>query len=162
MVQILHSLSGGPFPKIVETGDENQAAPGRIQNETDVAKIRVRDVLQLRQHPSAPDTNHGPSGIKLTKQSFDFCSRLFLIECYVDGGENPARERQQVRREDNLGFTQTRVLKDFRRMAVGEQAVRLEILIHLHKVEVAPRILARSAGPGFTVANDRSIRRDPA
>src|SRR5919108_168991 len=54
------------------------------------------------------------------------------------------------------------MLEDFRRMAVSEKAVGLEILIHFHKVEVAPRILTCSAGAGLAVANNRRIRGDPA
>src|SRR5205823_12723998 len=50
-----------------------------------------------------------------------------------------------LRRENDLGFTQTGMLQDFRRVAMGKEAVRLEILIHLHKVEIAPWILACAA-----------------
>jgi len=38
-------------------------------------------------------------------------------------------------------------------VTVSEKAVSLEIFIHLDKVEIAARILARAAGTGLAVAN---------
>src|SRR5258707_1358457 len=97
MVQILDRLASGTFPEIVETGDEDQAAARRIQHKADVAKICMRDVLQLRHRPRRPNAYHGPRGVKLAKESFDLSGSSRLTERDVDGGKNPARERQKVR-----------------------------------------------------------------
>src|SRR5215472_4340459 len=99
MVQILHGLARSAFPEIVETGDKDQASSRRIQHKTDVAKVRVCDVLQLRQSACRPDTHHRLSRVKLAKQSFYFSGGFLLIQRDVDGRENPARERQEVCRK---------------------------------------------------------------
>src|SRR6266852_4614962 len=61
------------------------------------------------------------------------CGGLRLLEGDVNGGKNAARERQQVGRKNHLLLCQARVIKNFRRMAVREEAIGLEILIHLDK-----------------------------
>jgi len=57
-----------------------------------------------------------------------------------------------------LRLAQTRVFENFRRMAVREKVVRLEIFIHFDEVEIAARIFARAAGAGFAIANDAGAR----
>src|SRR5256885_5169684 len=116
MVQILDCLAGSAFPQIVETGNEDQAAARGIQGKADIAKIRMRDVLQFRQRAGGPDTYHGPPGVKLSKESLDFGASSRLIQRHVDGGENPARERQKVRGEDHLRFAQAGMLENLGRM----------------------------------------------
>src|SRR5258708_8073397 len=97
MVEILHGLGGGAFSKIVEARDDDQAATRFVQREADVAKIGVRDVLQLRQCAGSPDANHGTAGVELAVERLDVRSGLRLGERDVDGGKNTAREREQVR-----------------------------------------------------------------
>src|SRR5437764_418446 len=162
MVQILDRLAGCALPEIVETGDQNQAAARRIQSKADIAKIRMRDVLQLGQRAGRPNAYHGPSGVEPPKEFFDFGNSSWLLERDVNGGKNSARERQQVCREDHLRLAQAGMFKDFRRVAMRENAVSLKILVYFHKVQIAPGIFAGSAGPRFAVANDRGVRRDPA
>src|SRR5260370_2067573 len=113
MVEILNGLAGSAFSKIVEARDDDQAASRFVERESDVAKIRVRDVLQLRQCAGSPDADHGTAGVELAVESLDVRSGLRLGERDVDGGKNTARERGQVRWENNLRLAQTRAFENF-------------------------------------------------
>src|SRR6266850_2122102 len=97
MIEILHGLAGSAFPKIVEARDDDQAASRLVQCESDVAEIRVRNVLQLRQRAGSPDANHRAAGVKPPVEGFDVRGGLWLAERDVDGGKNATGERQQVR-----------------------------------------------------------------
>src|SRR3982074_27945 len=137
MVEILHGLAGGAFSKIVEARNDHQTAAGFVQRESDVTKIGVRDVLQLRQRAGWPNADHRAAGVELAVERFDVRGGLRLGERDVNGGKNAAREREQVRRENNLRFAQTGMLENFRRVAVREKVVGLEIFIDFDEVEIA-------------------------
>src|SRR5882672_297468 len=154
MVEILNGLAGSAFSKIVEARDDDQAASRFVERESDVAKIRVRDVLQLRQCAGSPDADHGTAGVELAVESLDVRSRLRLGKRDVNGGKNAARKRQQVCRENNLRLAQTGVFENFRRVPVREKAIGLEILIHFDEVQIAARVFASAAGAGLAIAND--------
>ena len=97
MIEILHGLASGAFSKIVEAIDDDQAASGVVQCESDIAKIGVRDVLQLRQRSGGPDTNHGAASVELTVKRLDVRGSLRFTKRDVDRGENAAGEGKQVR-----------------------------------------------------------------
>ena len=97
MVEILNGLAGSAFSKIVEARDDDQAASRLVQCESDVAKIGVRDVLQLRQRFGGLDANQGAAGVELAVERLDVRSSLGFAERNVDGGKNAAGERKQVR-----------------------------------------------------------------
>src|SRR5579863_5289994 len=97
MVEILNGLAGGAFAKIVETRDDNEALAGLIQDEADIAEIGVGDMLKLGQGARGPDTNHWAAGVELAIKGFDRLRRVLGGEGHVDGRENAARERQEVR-----------------------------------------------------------------
>src|SRR6266567_2052067 len=162
MIEILHGLSGSAFAKIVKTGDDNQTTAGLVQGKADVAEIGVRDVLQLRQSAGGPDPHHGTARIEPAVKRLHVRGGLRLLEGDVNGGKNAARERQQVGRKNHFLLRQARVVENFRRMAVREEAIGLEILIHLDKVEIAAGVFAGAAGAGFAVANDAGVRSDPS
>src|SRR5216683_1696905 len=162
MIEILHGLAGSAFAKIVKTGDDNQTTAGLVQGKADVAEIGVRDVLQLRQSAGGPDPHHGTARVEPAVKHLHVCGGLRLLEGDVNGGKNAARERQQVGRKNHLLLRQARVVKNFRRMAVRKEAIDLEILIHLDKVEIAAGVFARTTGTGFAVANDAAVRSDPS
>jgi hypothetical protein len=96
VIEILHGLASCALSEIVEARNDNKAAAGLVQCETDVAKIGVCDVLQLRQCASGPNADHGAAGVELAVKGFDVRSRLRFLEGNVDGGKNAAGEREQV------------------------------------------------------------------
>src|SRR5260370_42294099 len=101
MVGVLSGLDGGAFSKIVEGREDVQAASRFVQGESDVAKIRVRDVLQLRQRAGRPDTNHRAAGVELAIERLDVGGGLRFAERNADGRKNAARARQQERLKNN-------------------------------------------------------------
>src|SRR5439155_16349618 len=98
--------------------NDDQAASGFVQSESDIAKIRVRYVLQFRQRACGPDADHRAASIKAPVQRFDSRSGLRFAEGDVDGGKDTAGEREQVRGENDLRFAQTSVVESLRRVAV--------------------------------------------
>ena len=59
-VHVLHRLARRALAQIVEAAHHREAPPRGIQRKPDIAEIRVRHVLQLRQLPGRPDA--APSG----------------------------------------------------------------------------------------------------
>ncbi len=59
-----------------------------------------------------------------------------------------------MRGEDDAIFRQTGVIENFGRVPMCEEIVGLEIFVQLHKVQIAPRLFAGSAGAGLAVAYD--------
>src|SRR6266581_2964880 len=112
----------------------------------------MRDVLQLRQRAGGPDAHHRAAGVEAAKESFDVGRSLRRIERDVDGGKNSTRKRQQMRGKHDLRFAQTRVLEDFRCVAMSKETISLEIFIHFDEVQIAPRILAGAARSRLAVA----------
>src|SRR5258707_14081802 len=96
MVEILHGLAGGAFSEIVKARYEDQAASRMVQRESDIAKICVRDVLQLRQAAGGPDANHWPAGVEPAIERFDVRGSLRLGGSEVDSGKNCAGKREQM------------------------------------------------------------------
>src|ERR1700682_6777923 len=92
MVEILNGLAGSAFSKIVEARDDDQAASRFVERESDVAKIRVRDVLQLRQRAGSPDADHGTAGVELAVEGLDIRGGLRLARRGVNGGKDTVRE----------------------------------------------------------------------
>jgi len=95
-LKILHGLAGGAFSEIVKARDEDQAASRVVQRESDIAKICVRDVLQLRQAAGGPDAHHRPASVEPAIERFDVRGSLRFGEGDVDGRKNAARKRQQM------------------------------------------------------------------
>src|SRR5580693_4591332 len=160
MVEILNGLTGGAFAEIVETGDQDQALAGFIQGKTNVTEVGVGDVLQLGQSARGPDADHGPASVKLAIEGFQDLGRLPDGERDVDGRENSARHRQEVRRKNELRFGEAGVLENFRRVAVREKIVGLEILVHFNELQIATWIFACAAGARLAVADDALVRGD--
>src|SRR5580692_3570085 len=102
MVEILYGLACGALAEIVETGDDDQTLARLVQGKADVAEIGVRHVLQLGQRARGPDADHGASGIKLAIERFDRVGRLRLSEGDVNRRKDAARERQEMRRKNEL------------------------------------------------------------
>src|SRR2546421_5596352 len=90
MIKILHGLAGSAFSKIVEARDDDQAASRLVQRESDVAKIGMRNVLQLRQRADGPDANHGTAGVELAVERLDVSGGLRLPQAGGDGGKKTA------------------------------------------------------------------------
>src|SRR5260370_41779263 len=82
MVEILNGLAGSAFSKIVEARDDDQATSRVVQCESDIAKIGVSDVLQLRQCAGGPDANHGTAGVELAGDRLDVSGGVALRAAY--------------------------------------------------------------------------------
>ncbi len=118
MVEILNGLARGAFAKIVEARDDDEALARLIQGEAYVTEIGVRDMLQLRQGARGPDADHWPPGVELAIERFDGLGGLLRGERDVDGRENAASQRQQVRGKNELRFGEAGVFENFRRVAM--------------------------------------------
>ena len=70
-VHILHRLSRRAFAQVIQALHHHQPFARGIERETDIAKIRVRHMLQFRQRP-AGRTAPSAARIKLPIQRFDF------------------------------------------------------------------------------------------
>src|SRR5438552_6559740 len=97
VIEVLDGLLVCVFSQIDEARNDDQAASGFVQSESDIAKIRVRYVLQFRQRACGPDADHRAASIKAPVQRFDSRSGLRFAEGDVDGGKDTAGEREQVR-----------------------------------------------------------------
>src|ERR1700686_1609826 len=93
--------------------------------------------------------------IKLSEERLDVLWRLDFCQMNVNRRQDAAWNRQQVRGEDHTRFRQAGVFQDFRRVPMGEQVVGAKVSIHFHELQVTARLLARTAGSGFAIANDR-------
>src|SRR4029077_14872442 len=116
---------------------ENHPA-GRVDARADVAEVRVRDVLDLGQRRTGqPDERGAPIGALV-----DVGQRLFgraRGDTHVDGREDAAIDRDQVRREGDLA---SHPLLDLGAVAVVEYAVRGEAAVDLREVRALRRRLA--------------------
>ena len=56
-VEILNGLASRPLAQVVQARNDDEALSRGIERKTDVAEIRVSDVLNLRQTTGGPDTN---------------------------------------------------------------------------------------------------------
>ena len=71
-VQILHCLPCRTFAQIVEARHNDQTLARSVEREPDIAKIRMRHMLQFRQIPRRKNPNHRTPRIKLAVQRFNF------------------------------------------------------------------------------------------
>src|SRR2546430_2093904 len=136
MVEILHGLARGAFAKIVETRNDDEAAAGAVEDEAEVGKIGVRDMLDFGKRAGFPDADHRAASVGFAIKRFDGVRRLRLGERDVDRGENAARDGKEMRRKDELRFGQAGVIENFGRMAMRKEIVGLEIFVELGEVEV--------------------------
>src|ERR1700684_1158888 len=118
MVEILDGLACGAFAEIVEAGDDDQSPARLVQGEADVTEIGVRNVLQFRQRARGPDADHRTARVELAIEGFDGVRRLLVSERDVNRGKDAARERQEMRRKNELRFAQPSVFENFRRVAM--------------------------------------------
>ena len=114
-------------------------------------------MLQFRQRAGRPDAHDGPAGIEAAIGRFDVGARLRGAERNVNGGKNSASEREQVRGENHAVFRQAGVLENFRRVAMREQVVGLEVFVDFDELEVATGVFAGTAGAGFAIAHDAAV-----
>ncbi len=92
-----------PCPNCQDSLHNREAPPRGIERKPDIAKIRVRHMLQLRQLPSGPDAHHRPIGVK-------GAVKRFPLSCAVCGSanhtykvdEDAARHQQEVREKNNI------------------------------------------------------------
>ena len=153
-IEILDGLAGRAFAEIVEARDNDKALAGRVQGEADVAKVGVRDVLELGQRPCRPDADHRAPGVELAIEGFDGIGGMGRAKLDIDGGKDSAGQREEMRGENHAVFGQAGVLENFRSMTMGEQVVGLEIFVDFDEVEVATRIFAGATGSGLAIAHD--------
>ncbi len=87
---------------------------------------------------------------------------LRFAEAHVDGGENAARNGQQMGREDDLALVDADLLKQFAGVAMGEDAVGGEIVGRVHEVRLGGGRFARAADAALGVGDDAVVEIDEA
>src|SRR5271170_6645024 len=153
-MEILYRLPRRTLTEIVGARNDHQPLARGIEREADIAKIRVRHMLKLRQSSRRQDSNHRPPRIELAVERFDFFHLSRRGEPYVESRKNPAIHRQQVRGEHEILRSKIEMLGNFRRVAMREEVIGPEILVHLDEMRVALRIFARASNAGLAVAHD--------
>ena len=83
-------------------------------------------------------------------------------EADIDGGEDAARNRQQMRGELNLICGEVELLEQLAGVAVAEDRVGGEIVGGIHEVGLGGGRLAGAADAGFGVADDAVVEIDEA
>src|SRR5882724_151100 len=154
MVEILNGLARGAFAEIVETRNNDEAAAGAIEDETEVSEIGVRDVLDFWKRTGLPDADHRAASVGFAIKSFDGVRGLRLGERGVDRGENAARNGKEMRREEESRFGQAGVVENFGCMAMRKEVVRLEVFIELGELEILAQFFACSSGAGLAIRDD--------
>ena len=79
---------------------------------------------------------------------------LRLLETYIDGRENAARNRQQMRRENDGRRIDPDLLQQFAGVAMREHAIRGEIVGRIHEMRLGGGRFARAAHAALRVGND--------
>src|SRR5258708_8351517 len=148
--------------EIIEGGNDDEAFDGIVQGEPDIAKIGVRDVLQLGQRAGGPDADHGTTSVKFSEDGFDGFGRIGGTERHVDGGKNPASQWEEMRGEDDAIFRPARAFEDFPRVSMGKKIIGLEIFVDLDEVEIATGIFAGAASSGLAIADHTAAAGDEA
>src|SRR6266851_3010173 len=133
-----------------------------VQGEADIAKVGVRDVLELRQLASGPDAHHRAPGVELAVGGFNGFGGMRGAERHVDGRKNSAGQRQKMRGENHAVFGQAGVLENFRGVAMREKVIGLEIFVDFNEMEVATGIFAGATGSGLAIAHNAAAGCDEA
>ena len=149
-VQILDGLAGRAFHEVIDDRHKQDPAAGRVHAPPDVAEIRIRRVLDLRQ--------------RLTGQSYERCCligrfhrvghitrRRARPHARVDRFENAPVERHEVRHERD---GRAQFLFDFGLMPMTEHAVCGHAPVILGKMRPVARLLARARDPRLCVDHD--------
>src|SRR5438105_11603435 len=145
-IEVLHGHAAGAPDKIVQGRQDDD--PAANDADGDVEEVAAQAVLGGR------DVRHDPDKLPLPVIFAIEIEPLFFgkwpARYGVDGGENAAIHRNQVRRENNLdslgGHVRQRLI-DLRRVPVLPNVIRGHAFIAFRKVRVQ---LGRSSGPGDT------------
>ncbi len=83
--------------------------------------------------------------------------RLRLCKAHVDRRQDSARNRQQMRRKDDLARIETNLLQQLARVPMSKHAVSREIVRSVHIVRLRCRSFARAAHAALRVGHDARI-----
>ncbi len=156
-IHILDRLAGGALEQVIEAADEDQPLAIGCEMEADVAKIGVRNVLDLGQVSGGADADHGAGAIELAQGPLDGFRLLRGREPDIKSGEDAAWNGQQMRGELDLGGGERELLEQLAGVAMAEDGVRREIVSRVHEVGFIGGFLAGSADPAFGVADNAVV-----
>ena len=88
--------------------------------------------------------------------------RLRLPEPHIDGGQDAARNRQQMRREDDRLCIDADLLQQFTGVAMRKNAIGREIIGCIHEMRFGGGRLARSAHAAFRIGHNAVLEIDDA
>src|ERR1700761_6873071 len=112
-VHVLDGLRGGAFEQVVEARDDDESAGVAIEMEAEVAEAGAHDGLNLRQMGRAADADERSVCVEVVEAGLKFFDGARLVKTHVEGGEDSARDRQQMRRELNLLARKLQLLAKF-------------------------------------------------
>jgi hypothetical protein len=156
-VHVLHRLAGCALEQVVETRDQHQTLAVLRQLEADVAVVGADDVLDLGQVRRSPYAHHGAGRVERAQAGFDLVGTGPLRKPHIDRRKNPARNRQQMRRELKLLRSEMELLQHLAHVAMAEDRVRGEIVCRVHEVTARCGGLTHPAHSGLGIADDAVI-----
>ena len=157
-VHVLDGLRGGAFEQVVEAGDDDEALAVGRELEAEVAEDGADDVLDLREIGRAADADHGAVGVEVVEAVLDVDQRCHFVKTHVDGGEDAARDGEQVRRELDLVVGEVELLEELAGVAMAEDGVGGEVVGRVHEVGVGGGRFARAGDAGLGVGDDAAGR----
>src|SRR6202046_994025 len=143
-VKVLGGLTGSALEQVVEAGDDHASPAIVCQMKTDVTVVGVDRILNLRQLAGGEDAHQRAAGKEAAIESLDVVGLLFSFEPHVNGGEDAARDGQQVWSEDNLLVVEVELLQQLSGVAMREKPVSGEIVRGVHEVRFRGRRFARA------------------
>ena len=118
----------------------------------------MRHVLNLRQIRCGMSTYQRAGRIEAAEAFLNLFGLGLLRQTDVDGGQNPARDGQKVRRELDLIRAQAELLQYLAGVAMAEDCIGRKIVSGRHKVSLGRRRLPCTAHAGFGVADDTVVQ----
>ena len=109
-------------------------------------------VLQFRQATAGQNADHAPLRIKVAIEAFDLIRGARLRQPHVQSGKNSPLDGKQVGSENKIVQGDSSMFCNLGSMAMREQPVGAEILVHLDEMSFALRFFSRAAHAGLAIA----------
>jgi hypothetical protein len=158
----LHGLPGCALEEIVEAGDQDETLAAGCECEAEVAEVGADNVLDLGQVRRGVQPDERAVLVEGLEDLADCGGVGGGVELQVEGGEDAARDGQQVGRELDLAGGQMKLLEHLAGVTVAEDGVGGEVVGGVHEVGVGGGGFAGSADAGLGVADDAVVEVDEA
>jgi len=153
-------LPGGALQQVIDAGHNHKPLSVVGQAESQVTVIGVQTVLNLRQLRCRKDAYPVHAQIEFTETCFHLDRRHWLRQPDIDGRQNPAWDRQQMRRENYFRRREIQLLENFSGMAVAEHRVSREVVRDRNEVGPGSRFLACTGNARLRVRDDSVVAVD--